>query len=170
MCETCLKKLGNNHTYFYLDDLKIEVLYKYDGLFKSLLLQYKECYDEALKDVFLFDYLDILKIKYHGYKILYVPSSKKKINERGFKHLELIFKPLGLKEFTGLISKQELIQEGQSKENRHLMEDNFIYNGPYVDKVLIVDDVLTTGSSIKGVYNAIKGKCGKIKILVLSKK
>ena len=74
------------------------------------------------------------------------------------------------KEVKGLKTKKELIQEGKDYQNRQLMKDNFFYEGPFINKVLIVDDVCTTGASLYGVYKALEGHSGKVKALVLSRK
>ena len=158
------------HIKFIRDGLKIECFYEYNSLFKDLLLQYKECYDEALKDIFLYKIKDYIKIKYRGYKILYVPSSKNKIEERGFDHLKEIFSSLNFKEVSGLKMKEELNQMGKSFLERKAMENNYIYEGEMLDKVLIVDDVYTTGSSLMGVYKTISPYTKEVKALVLGKK
>ena len=90
LCINCRNKMKFNHQKFKLEELEVESFYEYDSLFKDLLLQYKECYDEALYDIFLYKIFDYIKIKYAGYKILYVPSSTSKLNQRGFNHLKKI--------------------------------------------------------------------------------
>lgn len=169
LCLECRNKMSYKRRTFKIDDLKVEYFYDYDSLFKTILLQYKECYDEALKDVFLYRIDVYIFLKYLGYKIIYVPSSPRKIKERGFNHLKLIFEVLGFKEVQGLRMKEDLIQEGKGLKERKEMLDNYIYEGPYIDKILIVDDVCTTGSSLMGVYMAIKGHCRRAKALVLAK-
>ena len=169
LCLECRKKLNLKRKSFKVNGIKAESFYEYDSLFKTLLIQYKECYDEALCKVFLYKIDAYISLKYLGYKILYVPSSKEKLSQRGFKHLELIFKPLGLKELNGLHMKQELIQEGKNSNERSKMEDNYYYDGPYCRRVLIVDDVYTTGSSIKGVIKALNGRYGKLRVITLAK-
>jgi len=169
LCDICRKQLKINHRYREIDNLKIEVLYNYDvGLFKSLLIQYKECYDEALSPVFLYLIKDYINIKYHGYKLLFVPSSKEKLELRGFDHLKLIFSDVKLKHVDGLSMKQELIQEGKGYGDRRKMLNNYVYSGEKLDKVLIVDDVLTSGSSVLGIYRAIKPYATKVRSFVLS--
>ena len=71
LCPVCRSLIKNNHRIFIRDDIKIESFYVYDSLFKDLLLQYKECYDEALKEVFLYGIKEKIKLKYHDYKIVY---------------------------------------------------------------------------------------------------
>ena len=153
-----------------LGDLKVESFYEYDGIFKSLLLQYKECCDEALKDVFLYGLNDYINIRYFGYHILFVPSSKQKKEMRGFNHLELIFEDVKLTRVKGLKMKEDLIQEGKNAQERDRMRNNYLYEGDELDRVLIVDDVITTGSSITGVYEAIKDSARHVRALSLANK
>ena len=170
LCLNCRQHLKVNKRYIYLDNLKIETFFEYDGIFRSLLLQYKECYDEALSKIFLYEIKDYLRIKYHGYKLILMPSSLEKLKLRGFNHLELIFKDLGLEMNTGLKMKEELIQEGKNYLERSMMLDNYYYEGKKIDKLLLVDDVLTTGSSILGAYKALSKYTKIIKIVVLASK
>ena len=171
LCVDCRRKLKLNKKVVKLPDIEVETLYNYDeGIFRDLLIQYKECYDEALSSVFLYMLVDFMKLKYHGYSILCVPSSVQKLEIRGFRHLELIFKDLGLNEAKGLKMRENLIQEGKNFTERKAMIDNYTYEGDRLNKVLIVDDVLTSGSSILGVYKAIKTSANSVRALVLARK
>ena len=169
LCSACREKIKQNHQIFIRDGIKIETFYHYDSLFKDLLLQYKECYDEALKDVFLYGIKERIILKYHGYKIIYVPSSKEKLNQRGFNHLKLIFDELHFEEVSGLRMIEELSQVNKDKKQREKMLNNYLYEGNKLDKVLIVDDVYTTGSSIIGVSRALKPYANHIRALTLAK-
>lgn len=169
LCLKCRKELNLKRRYFKLEDLNVEYFYDYNSLFKTLLLQYKECYDEALKSIFLYRIDTYLKVKYYNYKIAYVPSSTSKLNQRGFNHLKLIFEELRLKEVEGIRMKKELIQEGRDLNERKKMLVNYVYEGEKLDRVLLVDDVCTTGSSLLGVYNALKPYTKCLKALVLAK-
>ena len=170
LCIECRRQLQVKRRCFLLGELKAESFYEYDGLFKSLLLQYKECCDEALKDVFLYGLKDYIRIRYAGYHLLFVPSSTQKRQMRGFDHLELIFEDIGLPRVKGLKMKEDLIQEGKNAKERNRMMDNYIYEGEELNRVLIVDDVMTTGSSILGVYEAIKDRTKSVKALSLANK
>ena len=171
LCYKCREKLKINKKKITINNFVIETFYNYDeGIFKDLLIQYKECFDEALSPIFLYMLEDYIRFKYHGYKILFVPSSKQKSDARGFNHLELIFENVKFKKVIGLNMKNELIQEGKNYDQRKQMLNNYIYEGDKLDRVLIVDDVLTTGSSIIGVYNAIKPYANKVKAIVLARK
>ncbi len=170
LCVDCRKQMGSQRKTIEVKGMKIETFYEYDSLYKSLLIQYKECYDEALKDVFLYGIVDYINLRYHGYHLALVPSSIQKRKERGFDHLELMCEKIKLKRVKGLRMKTELIQEGKNAEQRREMEDNYIYEGEDLGKVLLFDDVVTTGSSLMGTFWAIKGKTAKIKVLSLAYK
>lgn len=172
LCFDCRNKMRINRKFVQLTkDLKVETLYDYDeGLFKTMLIQYKECFDEALSDVFLYLLSEYIGIKYRGYKILFIPSSKEKLDARGFNHLEKIFKDVKLKRILGLEMKSEMIQEGKNLKQRKQMINNYIYKGEKAKKILLVDDVLTSGSSILGAYNAVKPYANRVKALALARK
>ena len=168
LCINCRKKLVVERKMVSIEEIEVETFYEYDSFFKDLLIQYKECNDEALKRVFLYDISDYLNIRYFNYQVLFVPSSDKAIRQRGFNHLEGMFEELKLKRVKGLSMKRQLSQKGQNKTNRLAMIDNYVYKGEDIDRLLIVDDVLTTGSSILGVYRTMKNSSKKIKIVVLA--
>ena len=169
LCEKCRKELVIKREVSDLEGLKVETFYEYDGLFRSLLLQYKECYDEALKDVFLYDLHLYLRLHYAGYAIAYVPSTKKKREERGFHHLRGIYGSLGLKEAEGLFFREERTQEGRDRSEREKMKGNMIYAGKRYKKILIADDVMTTGSSLSGAYRALKPYAEEVRAVCLSR-
>ena len=170
LCSKCRSQLPIKRRIITKNDMKVETFYEYDGMFKSLLLQFKECYDEALKDVFLYKIADYINVRYYDYHLVLVPSSKKKENERGFNHLEMMFERVKLKRVNGLRMKQELVQEEKNYLQRSMMIDNYIYDGDDISRVLIVDDVMTTGSSLYGVYSAFKKKVRKAEVLSLAYK
>lgn len=169
LCLKCRNAMKYHHQKFKLDELEVESFYEYNSLFKDILLQYKECYDEVLSEVFLYKIFDYIKLKYIGYQILYVPSCKTKLNERGFNHLKKIYETLGFKEVEGLQTKIESSQLNKNYTERAKMIDNYEYTGNKINKLLIVDDVCTTGSSLKGVYKVMKNNCRQCKAIVLAK-
>ena len=170
LCVSCRAQLKVRHRYLDFGAFRVESFYEYEGIFRSLLLQYKECGDEALKKVFLYGLKDHLNIRYFGYKMILVPSSRRKLESRGFDHLAGIFEGLRLERAGGLKMVEELSQEGKSFFERLKMADNYVYEGEKLDKVLIVDDVVTTGSTLRGVYRSIFEHAKTVKVLSLAYK
>ena len=170
LCEKCRSQLQPDRKIIEVSGIKVETFFEYSGLFKSLLLQYKECHDEALKNVFLYDIEDYINIRYFGYQLLPVPSTGTKIEERGFDHLKGIFESVHLPAVNGLKMKKEMCQEGKNLEERRQIIDDYYYEGEALKKVLVVDDVVTTGSTLKGVFRTIEPTTKKIKVLSLAYK
>ena len=169
LCPACRRAMKFHYRRFVMDGMRIETFYEYDSLYRSMLLQYKECYDEALKDIFLYGISDYIRLRYHGYKIAYVPSSQKKITERGFDHLRLMCSSLHMEEIGGLKQIEERCQENKDHTERKKMMNNYLYTGQKEKRVLIVDDVLTSGSSLYGVYRALRNDVEHISAVVFAK-
>ena len=83
--------------------------------------------------------------------------------------MKLIFDELHFEEVSGLRMIEELSQVNKDKKQREKMLNNYLYEGNKLDKVLIVDDVYTTGSSIIGVSRALKPYANNIRALTLAK-
>ena len=167
LCINCRNKLIKKKVKIERNGLEITSFYKYDSFFKDLLLQYKECFDEALSEVISYDVIDYIKYKYKKYDLLLVPSSKKHVEERGFDHLSVLFKELKNKRINIEMIK-DLTQKNINNRDRKLMETNYIYEGLNGKNLLIIDDVVTTGSTLKGVYDVMKNYYDNIEIITLA--
>ena len=147
-------------------------IYDYDEEVQGKLYQLKGCFDIELAGIFL-DYLRIyLSIKYFGYIMVPAPSSKEADEERGFNHVIEIFKPLKLKMINCIhkisnVKQSDLSAEERKNIKNHLVIDDVDFSNK---KIMIVDDVYTTGSTVKAMIELIKSKNPKkIKALVMSK-
>ena len=170
LCPECRKQLKVKHKIIDMGDFEVESFFEYDGLYKSLLLQYKECGDEALRDVFLYDIKEYLELKYRGYVLQCIPSSRQKREERGFDHLPGMFRLVQMKQIDALKMKEDLTQEGRNFSERQAMISNFDYIGGNYKAILIADDVITTGSTLKGAFYSTFEHCEKVKVVALAYK
>ena len=122
--------------------------------------------------MFLEKQLPFLKIKYFGYYIVCIPSSLEDDKKRGFNHVEEIFKLLNLNYINVLRKKFAFKQSDLPKKEREKIIDKLeVIDGLKIKdkKILLVDDVLTTGSSIKSAIRLItKYHPQDIKVLVLA--
>lgn len=170
LCVNCRNALQGKIGSSYLGDLKIRTFYEYNALFKALLLQYKECYDEALAPVFLYPFKTYLALFYHGYTLIPVPSSKANRARRGFNHLEAMVKDVHLAFLDALTFKEELDQKGKSRQERKKMRHNIAVKAQIKlpEKILLFDDVLTSGNSLLAAYDALNNGKRKIRIAVLA--
>lgn len=149
-------------------------LYEYNEFFKTLLYRYKGQYDYSLKDVFLSCYLGKLKRMYKDYVIAVTPSSMLQNNKRGFKPMEEIAKTLDLPLFTGLYKTTDYKQSDQpysKRKNIHQVIAIKDVEKLNHQKVLIIDDVMTSGQTLMACANCVKqANVKSISFLVLSKR
>ena len=147
-------------------------IYPYDQTAQELLYQFKGCFDIELAHVFLEYFRTYLKIKYHGYVLIPAPSSKEGDEKRGFNHVVEIFSILGLPlercvHKTKDVKQADLTAKEREDVEKILVIDNINLSGK---KVLIVDDVYTTGSTIRSMIKLVQSRHpSKIKVLVMSK-
>ena len=172
ICIDCFKKFNILNEEGTFDGCKIRFLYEYNDFFKSLLFQYKGQYDIALSPIFLSIYNIQFLHLYSDYVIACCPSSDKQNDLRGFAPIIEIAKNTGLPLFTGLKKIGEYKQADQPFNKR-----NEIYR--YIDiedgkslykkNVLLLDDVMTSGYTLKACLNKIREYSpNKIEILILS--
>ena len=172
ICHRCYLKFKPKLKSFLVDDIRGFYIYDYDEQIQNALYQFKGCFDYELFGVF-FDYLRVyLRIKYFGYVLVPAPSSKEADNERGFNHVVEMFKPLKLKMIQCIhknvdVKQSDLKAEERKNIKNHLTIDDVDFSKK---KVLIVDDVFTTGSTVRAMIDLVKTKgAKKIKVLVMSK-
>lgn len=170
LCERCRHKLIFKPQKIMINDMSVLGFYVYDDSFRSLIIQYKECHDEALKDVFLYDLKDYINLRYHGYTLIHVPSSVSNLKRRSFDHMGLMLEGLHLKHLDMVEKIEDISQNALNRTQRLKMTDNFKLREGYEipDKVLLIDDILTTGSSLYGVYKLFRNHVTKIKVMSLA--
>ena len=100
------------------------------------------------------------------------PSYAKNDEERGFNHVEEIFSVLNLKMMKCIHKIKQVKQADLTTKERE--EIGNVLQIDNVDlrkkKILLVDDVFTTGSTIKAMIKLVKEKgAKKIKVLLMSK-
>ena len=174
ICQKCFNELNPILNRYIIDGIEIFVIYRYDDALRNKLFELKGCYDIELSQIFLSRFIYELRLLYKGYTIVPLPSSKEDDEIRGFNHVYEIFKYLNLPIVNAIKKKYNFKQSELSKKEREnilskleICDESELYG----KKILIVDDVLTTGSSVKAAIKMIK-KCHpkKIKVLILSRK
>ena len=173
ICEKCFNKFTPKFINFKIGEIDGLSIYEYDANIKELLYKFKGCYDIELKDVFLDRFIIYLKIKFHGYSVVPLPSYHLDDQKRGFNHVEEIYRRLNLPMLIILKKVKNEKQAKKSKKERmnsqknfEIMDINLVRN----KKILIVDDVYTTGSSMNAAISLIRqGNPRKIAVLVVAK-
>ena len=170
ICYKCFNCFERRDSKFEIEGVKGIILYKYNKFFRDVLFRYKGCYDYALKDIFLSYKKEFLKRKYKGYHIVLAPSNRGSENKRGFNHLEEIFKCLDIPIIKCFKKTKKWKQSDKKREERTTIQNVIKIDKPCligVKRVLIVDDVLTTGSTIKTLISQLPTSIDK-KVLVLA--
>jgi competence protein ComFC len=148
-------------------------LYYYNDYFKEQLYKLKGCYDIELASTFLYPFSKELKLLFYGYYLILIPSSKSDDDKRGFNHVEEIFKCLNMPILKILSKKFNVKQSDRNFNQRKLILYDLKVNNIkwiYNKKILIVDDVCTTGNTLSAAIKLLKeGKPKKIKVLTLCK-
>lgn len=174
LCETCQNRLVPRFIKFEILGIDGLAIYEYDDNFKSLLYQFKGCYDIELALIFLNKFKNEINLMYHGYVIAPAPSYYLEDEKRGFKHVEKIFENVNLP-ILDVFKKTAPFKQAEHKRKQrkgivHYLKLVFPekLKGK---KVLIVDDVCTTGATLKALVMLVRtAKPKTIKILVVSKR
>ena len=157
LCHTCRSNWKRIEQRFRFQGKPAYSIYAYEGGFSSCLLQYKECYDEALKSVFLMQDRSQLRRMFHGRTLLLLPSSREKEAERGFSHLRGMFEVLGLPMLEPFEKTDAASQKLRTRSERRSVEHHIrLKNGVQLPrKVVLCDDVITTGATMRGALSAL---------------
>ena len=126
-----------------------------------------------MREVFLNLFLPELSIKYKGYKVVPVPSYIKDDQIRGFNHVEEVCKLMKLDIVKALEKTSHFKQAEKGAKKRQQIRKHLAIK-PDVsienEKVLLVDDIYTTGATIRTAINLLEKLNPKIiKVLVLAK-
>lgn len=166
-CLNCYKK---NELQKCLDCIKWEMqdfvvnhraIFYYNQEMKDYFSRFKFQGDYVLASAFSKDIKKILK-NYEGFTIVPVPVSESRLLERGFNQVTSMLDVLGI-EYIELFERFESQSQSQkSREERINRKQIFKLkdNIKIPSKILIIDDIYTTGSTIHLMYQLVKDKVG----------
>lgn len=173
ICSRCFNELNPKFLHFKVGRFRALSIYDYDEKIKSMLFQLKGCADIEIAPSFLEYFRHFIIIKYFGYIVVPAPSSKNSDLERGFNHVCEIFKFMPNKMYRCIEKTSDVKQADLNFKERSQIIKHLRFNKSYNvanKKILIVDDVLTTGSTVEAMVKLlIQNGAKKIKILVMAR-
>jgi len=174
ICNECIYESHPEFIRFKINGVNSLALFSYNDFIRNKIYIYKGCEDYEMKDFFLSPYLAELKIFYSDFVIVPIPSYLEDDKKRGFNHVIEIFKCLNLQIIPFLIKTKNIKQKELNFEERQKISDILISDKSISlkhKKVLIVDDVITTGASMKAAINLVKlEKPKRIEVLAIAKR
>lgn len=173
LCNSCQNSLEPKFIHFKVEKYKALAIYEYTDFIKNIIFLYKGCFDFEMKDVFLNLFIKEIKSFYSGRIIIPAPSYFKDDERRGFNHVIEAFKDMGLKIYPIVEKTSHFKQAENSAQKRKEIEKHLTLksnNTLAKQRVLIVDDIYTTGATIRAMIKLVEKLNPKeIKVLVLAK-
>lgn len=170
LCYRCRSQMIVYNRIKKLEDLDVHVIYVYNDFIENMLYQWKEQKDVALRLCFFQMFKKQIEKKYRNYTLVYMPSSKEKMEKRGFHTLKELTDDISLNKVELFEKTKDMKQSLQSYEKRKeigkyiTLKDNVKI--PETN-LLLIDDVCTTGSTLLCAYSLLKNHKYEIKALVL---
>lgn len=173
ICPKCQNEFEPKFTSFNVNGYKATAIFEYTPYVKELIYKYKGCFDYELKDVFLNLYYKEIRMRYSTYKIIPIPSYAEDDKVRGFNHVVEMFKKLDLEPLP-IIEKTAHFKQAENKAKKRSEINKYLVIKKPIDlsntKVLIVDDIYTTGSTMRAAINLVEKLNPKqIRVLVFAK-
>ena len=172
LCPKCYKELGPIFKRFKVLGVPALALYHYNEAVRNSLFLFKGCYDYEMGSIFL-DYQKAwLALRYRGYVVIPAPSFHTHDEKRGFNHVVTMFSCLRLPILQAIEKTEEIKQSSLKAKDRAKVGEHLRWKDGFEirdKKILIVDDVYTTGSTMKALIRMVKRHHPKdIRVLVMS--
>ena len=169
LCASCLSKIKEIVKIEMIDGIEHLFLYEYNSFLREIIYLYKGRYNKDLFDVFTYKYKHFLKYKYRKYTFLCAPSNKDDDLKRSFNHVHQIATSISSKVLSPFYKKKEWKQSDKKREERSNIDevigvDENLIKG--LKRVVIIDDIYSTGNTIRACVRQIKHKCD-IKVLCI---
>lgn len=149
ICGKCRHQFVENKKIYHFENLEIHAFYLYDDFLESLLFQYKEAKDIALKDVFLWKKKEEMKDIFRHHECVIMPSFIKKVEERTFHHLDCMLSCCEVSISHCLKKTKNFKQSSQRGKQRQSIENVIEIEEKPPSEFYLFDDVVTTGNTLK---------------------
>lgn len=161
LCPECYRLMKPEWFRWKEGNVPCTALYFYNPMIRTMLFQFKGCGDYELKDAFFAYPRYLLRAFYRGYTLVPAPSSRSHDEKRGFNQVAAMCECLGLPLLRCLEKTVEAKQSDLSAKERTKIGKYLAYRGPATlskYKILLVDDVFTTGSTARGCLKLLSAR------------
>ena len=165
ICFKCRSLFNTKLKVSKFEGYRLISFYEYNDEISRLLIRYKDLLDKPLSTVFLKEYMWLINILFKDYKLVLIPSSQTLLKRRGFNHLEPILDDCKL-EIVNCLTKADSVQRF-SKSHR-VVDFSFEYIPDDLDKIIIFDDVMTSGNSMKAAIKLLAPITNKIVLISIT--
>ena len=133
-------------------------IYHYEENMKDYFSRYKFMGDYCLRKIFQKDIKNNLKPFFKkGYTIVPVPLSEERLVERGFNQVEGLIEGIP---YQDIFEKRDIEKQSSKTREERLSQDNAFCLKKGIDvpnKIIIVDDIYTTGSTLYQMVQLLEG-------------
>lgn len=170
LCGYCRQQFTPIRKSFQVLGESVYAYYVYDAFFEKLIYQVKENKDETLAPVFLHPYVRDFKKRCLNKTLVLVPSSRKKLESRGFDALRCMIQAVDIEMICPFEkddikqSQRNMVQRAKIKNHIRLIHPEWIEG----KDIVLIDDVCTTGYSLKACIDLLKPLANSIIVIVLA--
>lgn len=170
VCFNCRKQLVPLNKEIIKKGFKVMVFYDYDEFIRKLIYRYKAQGDIALASIFLIKHHKYL-LKYQDCIFIYPPSNQDENEKRGFIHIKEILDQAKVRN-EEVFEKVKEYKQTKSKDREQIKQVIRLKDIDKISqrKVVIFDDIITTGATIKACYELISHYCEVKAIICLAAK
>lgn len=170
ICGRCRRNMIPLGKWRLIHGVKVFVLYEYNDFMESLLFQFKEGRDIALASLFFHRWNKTINDKFKDYCMVFMPSASQKIKERGFIPLACMLDKISLKKidlFEKTVNYKQSHMSYEQRKGIHKVMKRIKGSTINEKKLLLVDDVITSGETLKRAYDLVKDKSEEVCALIL---
>jgi len=167
ICPSCKTKYGPD---FAL------AAFKFQGSLRRLIHEFKYEDSSSLSSAFAPELVRLIikSLAYRGYKIVPLPLTKRKLRFRGYNQSLLLARGVSRSlnlELTDVILRDEAaqtqVQSASRKERIKNIKGVFSLKGKPPEKVILIDDVITSGATVREATKMLK-RAGTKKVAVFA--
>lgn len=169
-CSMCRESLHRQPQRTEFCGINVYSEYIYQEDIRLAILRYKESRDKYLARIFLHPYWSYYFRKHY---VVLVPSTQSSFERRGFDHIELLALHSGFKDVHHIFENKGKEQQALKKEHdrKNVRGEIKLKNHDDIKgrKILILDDIITSGNTILACAELLKPHVFSIDVLTIAR-